>query len=265
MNKKLLIASLILFVSAGAVGVWLWRPARLTNNSFSKSQTKVHHAEDASIDLSKIEIRAVYFVPADIESQTSQTWQKAITTALDELVAFHRSQFSDASNLSYKIFPSAFVGQKTVAQYAANDLPNEPKALELFSEEIKSRILDSAGDSYDVRFAEVEDDTYFVNIIFVEGDFPKFEGEAGTFHDILGYGDEKQTAVVYRKILTDDPHRDYGTAIAYHEIGHMLGLGDEYDYVSLTPTSDDIMGAGRFRPLKLNYFQHSSLQKLGLP
>jgi M6 family metalloprotease-like protein len=64
--------------------------------------------------------------------------------------------------------------------------------------------------------------------------------------------------------LTGESYQDYGKTIFAHEFGHTLGLPDSYDLVSNIPSSDDIMGSGRYRPLSITYLSLEAKEKLGL-
>lgn len=231
---------------------------------FSLSEAEIRHLKNPSIDLSRIHILMYYVVPIDIKDSQRQDWQSIIDQAMVEIIQFHASQFKDYSTLNYSLYPKPIIGNKTAEEYSKDDTPTDRKALTFILEEINERVLQKGGDLYDQKIALQPDATYQMNIIFVEGDFPKFQSEGKT-NDVVGYGDEKQSAIIYRKVLTDDQRRDYGTSIVYHEIAHNMGLDDQYDYQTLQPTSDDIMGSGRLRPLKYNYIEPKILKQLGLP
>ena len=59
-------------------------------------------------------------------------------------------------------------------------------------------------------------------------------------------------------------HGSFGGSILAHEFYHTIGIPDSYIPPKAVPTSQDIMGLGRFKPLNKTYLSHESLKELGL-
>lgn len=262
MIRKLAVSVMvIIFLAAAAGAAWylqlIQKPTPPTSHPSS-----IHHFEDAKIDLTHIIISVFYFVPQDREENIFGDWQSTIKKVMDETVAFHANQFKSQSELTYRLYPKPVIGQETVTSYAQDDTPIEPKSLGRIIKELDRRVFQPSGDLFDPGYSQSPNGSYIMKIIIYEADPPKFAQVSQT-GEIGGYSDQN-TTLVARKILTDLPNQPYGPSIVYHEIGHMIGLPESYDYQSNQPSTNDIMGSGRSRPIQNNYLNPEVLKKMGV-
>lgn len=262
MIRKLAVSAMMIILLAGGVGV-AWYLQRIQKPPIvANHPSNIHHFEDAKIDLTHIIVWVFYFVPEDHKEKIFGDWQPTIKKVMDETVTFHASQFKSQSELTYRLYPKPVIGQETVASYAKDDTPTEPKSLGRIIKELDRRVFQASGDLYDPGSSQSPTGSYTMKIIIYEADPPKLAQVSQT-GEIGGYSDQN-TTLVARKILTDLPNQPYGSSIVYHEIGHMMGLTEGYDYQSNQPSTNDIMGSGRSRTLEHNYINPDILKTMGV-
>lgn len=202
------------------------------------------------LSVSKIAIKAFYFVPKNRTKRTSSEWYQVLEKSLKKLVNFNSLQLQGRSEVVYKIYPVPIVGEKEGIDYdTENTQYGNPQALLAMNREIKRRVLDSAGDLYDLDFSETEAPYRRVAMILYEG-----VGASGT----------DDAAMVSRIFLTDPEYSLTGATIFTHEFYHTLGLPDGYTIPEAVPTTEDIMGLGKQRPVEKTYIQREFLRKLGI-
>lgn len=257
----------ILLASAAALAVlfWFWQTRQNPKSVFKPSALALHYAGKPDIPIKKIAIRAVYFVPQDAAS-SSDFWLKPLASALDQTASFYSKQLNGGANISYKIYPQIIVGQQPSSFYdgSSTSLGN-PNALLSIRRELEARLFSQTGDLYQQQFSSTDGDQFPVLAVLYEG-----VGSSGTLpdegdsHAAPGSADSLSAMMVARVFLTDDAYQDFGVTFFAHEFGHTIGLADGYDTATGNPSGDDIMGAGRFRPLGYTYLSKENKLSLGL-
>ncbi len=209
-----------------------------------------HRMGESSRSISKISITAFYFVPKNKQENIFSDWHSVLEKKLDALVSFHTGQLEGESTLTYEIYPEPVIGlldnieyDTLVTQYG------NPEALRRITPEIESRVLSSDGDGYVKGVGVAPDGTYHVLYIVYEG-----VGAIG--------GDN--VALLSRAFLTEPEYSTVASSLFAHEFYHTLGLPDEYTMPHAVPTSQDIMGLGRYRPITQTFLSSKLLKELGL-
>ncbi len=219
------------------------------------SEQKIHYYKDENVDLTKIRIKAVYFVPKNKVSDTKSDWQNLLKNVLSRMAEFHKLQFKDLSQISFDIYPKMVLGLENNLVYDTKSTKfGNPRALLAVSGEIEKRIFNPKGDLYNKDFAKLEKNEF-------ESLFIMYEGVAAS-----GVGKEGglPTAFVARGFLTDKGYKVFGDSTFYHEFAHTIGILDLFDAKTNKPFSEDIMGSGRFRPLEINYIDARTKAEMGL-
>lgn len=241
-----------------------------------------HRLGDAKRNIGRIRIAAVYFIPRDKQKDILPDWRDVITEHLEKTRAFHALQFQGRSDLAFSVYPEPVIGRlERLAYDTADTNRGNPKALLNISEELEERIFSFDGDLYQSDFWKKEEGIYPVLFILYEGVGAVggviAESERESVADIaqeLGLPESvifkvKVGAVdgfflLSRTFLTDPEYRAFSASLLAHEFFHTLGIADGYLQDTGTPTSADIMGLGRFRPIEKTYLQRETLRALGL-
>ncbi len=234
--------------------------------------------------IEEIEIRAFYFVPRDKEDAVVEEWRELMAGALDSLVAFHALQTQHRSRISYTLFPSAVIGEREHLFYDTDSTERgNPHALISVGEELERRVSRPKGDLYDSRFAVQSGDHTAKHVVF----FIMYEGvgsAGGMIHESeresaqeiageLGLSEDVVFVVNIESVdgfflvnreIVGGVHGLHGASIVAHEFYHTLGVPDAYLAYNETPTSDDLMGLGRFREIERTYLGAEVLEGLGL-
>lgn len=246
---KYLIGVLILILGALAWMYFVVGKPKVYQESFRLAPSP-HFYGRPDISVSKIAIKAFYFIPKNRTTRTSGQWYEALDKSLRKLVNFNSLQLQGRSEVVYKIYPVPVVGEKEGIEYDTESTQyGNPKALIAVNEELKRRVLDPAGDLYDADFSETEEQYRRVSMILYEG-----VGASGT----------DDAALVSRIFLTNPEYASVGSTIFTHEFYHTLGLPDGYIIPEAIPTTEDIMGLGKQRPVEKTYIQREFLRKLGI-
>lgn len=228
---------------------------------------KIHYADDPSLKINSIAIKAFYFLPTDRKDQMDDDWQKHLNDSLAGLKEFYTLQLNNAVKITFDIYPQPIIGQYETAYYDRQEGQGNPMALLAIQKELTNRVFSSSGDLYEKFFAEGNSDSFRVMGILYQG-----VGSTATIFKKNGGADnlavlEEGTLpafLVSDYYLTTPSYKDYGQTIFAHEFGHTLGLPDAYDIKTGIPYSDDIMGEGRYRPLNIAHLSVEAKKKLGL-
>ena len=200
---------------------------------------KTHAYQNPNESIEKINLRLIYFIPKDKKPFTDSSWREALKKSTEELLAFHKVQLGDSSNLTVSIDESPTIGESESRQYDTNDTNRgNPHALTSIINELEERriILPEKTGSYDV--------TYIV-----------YEG--------VGAAGAKKAALLSRIFMSDDAYASIRSTLFSHEFYHTLGLFDRYDDNNIS-ASEDIMGLGRFKPLSTNYLEPQTIRAFSL-
>ena len=230
---------------------------------------EIHYANRPSLSISHITIKAFYFVPKNLEDELDGSWQEALDKVLLETKQFYDFQLQQRSNIVYEIYPQPIIGLASSKEYDGKDTGHgNPNALLAIQKELNERVFDSKGDLYQKPFSEIEPEEYSIISILYEGvgaSAMMYKTSSGFASDAVNAADKTIPAfLVSRYFLSSKNYSDFGDSIFAHEMGHMLGLPDGYDPQTGDTVSEDIMGAGRFRPLKFTYLSAQAKIKLGI-
>lgn len=259
----LITASLLLAVS-GIVFV-LNKPKVLEERKIQSA----HHGQISEISLKEVHIDAYYFVPKDQAGSLDPKWKQNIEKALKNSKIFYEYQTADALNINYSVFPKPLFGREESFYYNGRDTSNgNPSALLAIKSEIETR------QKYDADFESLgfpgNSGTYRAMAIVYEGVgaasmllVDKKPDKSNTSHVVAVEKNESPAFLVSNFFLNSSSYKDYGETIFAHELGHILGLSDAYEFGSESVTND-IMGTGRFRPLDLTYLTAGHLKQLGV-
>jgi len=204
-----------------------------------------HYYDNKAIKLKNIRIDYVYFVPKELEYESYPEWQKTFDLASKDLKLFFETQFGDFINIENKIYIKPVIGLNETSYYnGENTDRGNPNGLLRIEEELNKRLYSESGDLYDAAFKKSENT---VLAIIYEGVGASGSGEDRTF-------------MLAREFLTREPIKStYGITFLAHEFAHALGMPDfsHKQQDELDPevvfTSDDLMGSGRYKPLKYTY------------
>jgi hypothetical protein len=222
-------------VSSSKIGSSLVGSAALHKPEYYWSRSVV---PKPSADLKKgIEVKAVYFVPKDKVSEVVPEWSLNAGQVLDEMQAFHNLQFGGKMNFQYGILPETIVGENNSVFYNGTDTGGgNPHAWSAVREELNRRLGEVSSTA-----------TFSVRLVIYEG---------------VGAMGGNDTVLVSSGYLRSKTYRPLAASIFYHELGHVMGLRDDYDYTTGSPRSDDIMGWGRIRPLGQTYISDANKKRI---
>ena len=209
----------------------------------SKTPIVPHIFGDSSRPISEIELKVFYFVPKD-RSPNSEALS-AIEAALGSLKKFHESQFPGFSAISFSVFREPVIGLKPSDFYEVSSGASSLSAQERAGESMK-QIREELSARQILTEGRSSQDAFPVTVIIYEG---------------VGAGADLSRMIVAREFLTD-PKIFYGKTVFTHEFYHTLGIPDGYDKEG--SFSQDIMGAGRYRPLEMTYLAEETLKAMGL-
>lgn len=219
------------------VGFYVWQFYFQSEQiSFKIPERKIHYYNDESKSLGDINIKIFYFIPNDrVKDISNWDFREVLSKNLEEIKLFHKLQFEGLSNLNYEIYPEPIIGLKETFFYDGLDTRfGNPHALETALEELKNKFS--------------QDNSIFIIV---------YEGVGASGSEELAAG------IMASGYFTKESQKDLASSILYHEFSHTLGLPDAYDHEKNIPSSNDIMGAGRNKSLKITYLSQDVKEKLG--
>ena len=209
-----------------------------------------HLFGDSRQPISTINLVAFYFVPQNKIASQITHWREILAINLQALKRFHEFQFGSSSRIHVLIYPRPIIGRNDNSLYDTSVTQyGNPSALRSISEELNDRVFNSHGDLYVPDASSTDPDIWSVSYILYEG-----VGASGTLHN----------ALLSRIFFTDPQYNQRGPSYFVHEFYHALGIPDGYDLTTTLSDTDDIMGAGRERPLDHTYLSGDTLTKMGL-
>lgn len=205
-------------------------------------KAQAHYYQDPSRNLSKIRLKVFYAVPSNRAESIYLGWQGLLEPVLTDAAAFHRVQTRGLSELKYDISPEPVILEHDNLFYdTENTNHGNPEALRRVTLELERRAQDF--------LSRHDGDEFLALAILYEG---------------VGASGSDGAMILSRTFLSDMQYLSFRSALFYHEFGHTMGLPDLYDIETNQPTSDDIMGAGRRRPIIGNYLRADLLKDLGV-
>lgn len=234
---KKISAAIILLVIILIAGFYVWQfYFQIQKISFKIPERKIHYYNDETKSLSNVNIKVFYFVPRDrLKNIDNWNFKEVLSKNLEEIKSFHKLQFEGLSNLNYELYPEPIIGLKETSFYDGFDTRfGNPHALETASEELKNKFS--------------QDNSIFIIV---------YEGVGASGSEGLAAG------IMASGYFTKESQKDLASSILYHEFAHTLGLPDAYDHEKNIPSSNDIMGVGRNKPLKITYLSQDVKEKLG--
>ncbi|MDO8600671.1 MAG: hypothetical protein Q7R73_03575 [bacterium] len=280
MLKYLILALCGLAGAIASLSFWVATPRLHEYASLRFTTPHIFNNPDSGIQ--HIRIAAFYFVPKNKAAAGTAEWRTLLEKNLEQLQKFHTLQFQGRSVVTYVVYPEPVVGYADQLVYDTESTQHgNPKALLNIGEELDQRVFFPEGDLYRPDFWKKEEGSYPVMFIMYEGvgasggviaesDFESvgdIAKELGLPESVIFKVNVKSAEgffLLSRTFLSDLPYRAFGASVLAHEFYHTLGIPDEYEEEDEKPTSADIMGLGRFRPIEKTYIQRETLRALGL-
>lgn len=278
--RYIVILCVIIFSALGAMYFWIGTPGVYSEQFVEFGDPHLYN--DPARKIAKIKIAAFYFVPKNKTEELNENWKDILQGSLKKLHDFHSVQLQARSNIEYEIYPNPIIGFKNNIDYDTESTQaGNPQALLNISEELEKRVFKSSGDLYNSSFFNIDSDELPVLAIMYEGvgavggmiyeDDLETRGEIaqkfGLPEHMIHIVDIKSVDgffLINRVFLSELEYQSTGPSIFAHEFYHTLGIPDEYKEYKAIPTSEDIMGLGRFRPIEKTYIDKDTLKKLGL-
>ena len=236
---KYLIGVLVL-VFAATAAMYFFVGVSQIYKEVGPNQGLPHYFKDPSQSIAKINLTAFYFVPKNKQDRAIANWQEVLEANLKKVQEFHNFQLQERSDFSYQIYPEIVIGEHENIFYDTDVTQHgNPEALRGIAEELKKRML----------FGKDSGNEYRVALIMYEG---------------VGASGGGNIALVSRVFLTDSRYGAVSSSILAHEFYHTLGLPDAYILETSAPTSEDIMGLGRERPIERAFIGRKTLNELGI-
>jgi len=242
-----------------------------------------HSYGDPSRPIPEISVAAFYFVPQNKQDNIDQNWRELLEDSLQKLQQFHEIQFLGRSRIKYDIYPKPVIGLRENISYDTDSTQyGNPQALRNVSEEIDKRIFDPKGDLFLSDFTPFyHEDAYPILAIMYEGVGAVggviYESAFELASDIAKKLDLPEASIfivdveaadgfflINRDFFDNPEYEQVGSTLFTHEFYHTIGIPDAYEVPSEIPTSQDIMGSGRFKRLVEAYINKETLRKLGL-
>lgn len=232
-------AAAVCLVFLAAIGFLFFRDRNTGGGSVQPPQP--HFESDEKIKLSEIRLRIFYAVPQNQVRDIPKDWRSEIETAIQDLPDFHANQFHYASHIVPEIYSAPVVLERDNLYYDTADTNyGNPEGLKRIAPELERRFPD---------FIKTENGGYNVTAIVYEG---------------VGAAGSPGAMILSRTFLSDPAYRNFRSSLFYHEFGHAIGLSDKYDPKTDQPSSNDIMGRGRLRPLPTNYIDPLTVKAMGV-
>lgn len=240
MNKIQPALIFIAVIALVALAVFLfWPKPGPKNSSGSLNLPKAHAYKDPVIDISKIQLKIFYAVPKN--QSVAPQWQDEINAVIPDVVNFHAIQFHNLSLVVPQIYPNPVILQNDDLFYDTNNTNfGNPEGLRRIVPELESRFP-----------------------AFVKADRGEFATIAVVYEGV-GASGSVGGMIFSRTFLEKDEYKLDRSSLFYHEFAHTFGLPDLYDLSTNVPSSDDIMGSGRYKPIETNFIGPELLADLGL-
>lgn len=230
---KYFLIKIVLLVIILISGFYLWQFYQKKELPSRPAVRKIHYYNDETRSLEKLSLKVFYFVPQD--KKLGWNYKEVLDETLKEIKAFHYLQFQGLSELNYEIYPEPVIGLNSTEFYDGPDTSaGNPRALETVTEELEKIFS--------------RDDSIFV--IVYEG-----VGASGS--------SELKSSIIASGYFIQELEKTFAPSVFYHEFAHTLGIPDAYDHAKNIPFSNDIMGAGRNKPLKITYLSQEVKEKMG--
>ena len=277
--KKVLLGVLVI---GAAIIVLVLISTRRGEETRPVIQSSPHLYKNPDVSIANIRIKIVYVIPKNRTGNIVTNWQNFIEEALAKTSKFHEIQFRGKSIIKYDIYPEPVILQESNQFYDTETTARgNPRALIAISEEIERRVFKKEGDLYDEKFAASEESEYPVLGLIYEGVGASggviYESELETRSEIakqLGLSE----SVIYivdvesadgffllsRVFFTESQYQIFSSTLFYHEFAHTFGLPDQYDLENNVPSSNDIMGAGRRKPIETMYLDRELTRDMGI-
>lgn len=229
-------------------------------------KSPIHFASDRNVSLQNVAAKVIYFVPADMTTNTVWDWKKDVDTTMQEERRFFSNQLGNT--LQPAIYPQVVVGKNPHDYYDGDKTDHgNPHALVAIRDELLDRVYSSAGDLYDPEFVKADSSAYQILIIIYEGTGASsiiYQNGDTTGEDVIKIEKDGPPAIILSTAFLNSPYyKEFGSTILAHEIAHSFGLNDGYDLSSGTNQTDDLMGEGRRRVLTATYISEKNKRLLG--
>lgn len=283
MVKYIIGVLIFIFGSLAAIYFFVGVP-KVYNEEQRLESSAPHVYENPERSIEEIKIVAAYFVPRNKSEEKNDNWQIVLQRTLLKLQEFHVLQFQGKSRVAFEIYPEPIIGLKDSIEYDTEITQGgNPRALLKVAEELEDRVFGADGDLFRKNFGKFGGNVYPVLAIMYEGVGASggviYESELEAESDIAREVNVPESLIyivdvtsvdgffLLNRVFLDDPeYREKGESIFTHEFYHTLGVPDAYEVPGVyeTPVSQDIMGAGRFRPIEKTYLDKNTLHKFGL-
>jgi hypothetical protein len=205
--------------------------------------TYFHYFGVPAVKVPHIKLEVMYVVPGD--QDVDPRFREVLASALSDVQRFHLREFANLSSLRSVLYPSPIRGWEPSSFYDGSDTGSgNPGAIRRIFNETAARVYNPDGDLYDAAFVKRKDNELPVRVFVYEG----VGASSGVLSAIVSYDYFTKT--------------DYGATTLYHEVLHNIGVPDAYDYFTGVSHADDIMGAGRTRPILETYVREEIKRKL---
>lgn len=130
---------------------------------------KIYKYNDSSKDLSKVKLKAIYFVPSDKQAESG--WKEKLNDTLAELKIFISREFNNQIYLDYEIYPEIVQGLKGCRYYQnypgvecgnLDDQSRKPRILD----ELNETLFTNGGKYFNKEFVSDKEKEYEVYGIF---------------------------------------------------------------------------------------------------
>lgn len=246
----------------------------------SSERTAVHAYKNPDINISEIDMKAMYVVPKNKKNNIDPRWKGRLASALEKASGFHELQFRGYSKLKYEIFSDPVIlNNDDIVYDTSNTNAGNPHGLINVAEEIEKRVFTLGGDLYDPRFSEYAPSAHRIFALIYEGvgasggmiydtslesagEIAKKLGIPENIVYVVNIKSADGFFILNRQYLSDPPLSAFGASILYHEFAHTIGLPDLFDENNAV-FSNDIMGSGREKPLENTYILEDFLKEMG--
>ena len=168
-TSRLITAGILMVIIITAAAYYFQNRPKPQGVSF-KEPPKLHYADDPTVLLTNIKIKAFYFAPRDRETMIDPAWADILAKSLKATADFYEFQFQKAVTISYDIYPVPLIGREEHTFYDGADTSRgNPHGLAAVREEIVGRAMRQGGDLYRESFARVAPNEYSVMAMLYEG------------------------------------------------------------------------------------------------